>query len=115
MMYPSSSPDVLKAALHTKSWRAIQVRASRLKLNRNRGSNRWRRWSPEDDERLKLLYWQGMDDMNIAYELGRSAASITKRLRDLGLLQSDHKEKRKTHVSWEISNLIPSHESCSRG
>jgi hypothetical protein len=115
MMYPSSSSDVLKAALADKSWKAIRVRASRLKLKRTRGPNRWRKWTSEDDERLKLFYRQGMDDIDIAGKLGRSAVSITKRVRDLGLNQPNPNEKRETRVSWEISDLIPSHELSSRG
>jgi hypothetical protein len=91
------------------------MKASRLKLNRDKGFNRWRKWSLEDDESLKLLYQQGMDDTEIADKLERRVASVKKRLKELGLLESEHKEKRKTQVSWEYSSLIPFHESSSRG
>jgi signal recognition particle subunit SEC65 len=56
-----------------------------------------------------------MDEIEIAGKLGRSAASITKRLRDLGLNQLNTHEKRKPRVSWEISDLVPSHEASSGG
>jgi hypothetical protein len=75
--------------------------------------NRWRKWTFEDDESLKNCYLQRINDIEIAHKFGRSTATITNRLRDL--LQPNHKENRNTRVSWEISELIPSHESSLRG
>jgi 3-deoxy-D-manno-octulosonate 8-phosphate phosphatase KdsC-like HAD superfamily phosphatase len=103
------------AALSDRSGKAIKLRASRLKLNRKTGPNRWQPWTYEDDERLKTLCQQGIQYADIAGELGRSAASITQRLREKGWNRLNMGVKRKTRARWEVSDLLSSHELSSRG
>lgn len=116
MMYPSSSVDALLAALPDRSWKAINIRAIRLKLSRKKGNNIQRRpWSREDDERLELCCQQGMQPKKIAYALGRPISSIAARICQKGLNQSLPNKRYRRQLSWEAYDLMSLHESPSRG
>ena len=112
-MYQSSSVDTLMAGLPGRSWRAITLRAHRLKLRRNKGANKWRPWSKEDDKQLMLHCKIGIIVEEIANKLGRSAAAIIVRLQAKGLSKPLSHKKRM--VSWEISDLLSSQQLPSRG
>lgn len=112
-MYQSSPEDTLMAALPGRSWKGITLRARRLKLSRNKGTNKWRRWSKEDDKKLILYFDREMKIEEIADKLGRSAVAISARLQAKSLSKSPSNKKRT--VSWDISDLIPSQQSPTRG
>jgi hypothetical protein len=115
-MYPTSSIDVLTAALSGRSWKAITLRAQRLKLIRKRGSNsQWRYWAQEDDTQLQHYYQEGMKLQEIAGKLGRSESSVMTRIRDKGLKRSLTDTERLKPVSWESYDLITLHGSPPRG
>ena len=116
MMYPLSSADTLIAALSSRSWKAITLRAHRLKLIRKRSSNsQWRHWTQEDDTQLQHYCQEGMKLQEIAAELARSEYSVMTRIRDKGLKWSLTDTERLKPVSWESYDLITLHGSPPRG
>jgi hypothetical protein len=116
MMYPSSSPDILMAALTNRTWKAINLRAWRLNLRRVKSSiNNWRKWTPEDDEQLYELHRDGIQYEEIARLLGRSITSVITRVRDNSLSAYGPSKIHKSQVNWEAHELISSQELPSRG
>lgn len=55
---------------------------------RQRHPNAYRRWPPEDDERLAELYGKGWPIGRLANEFGRNYGAIRARLSKLGLLDA---------------------------
>lgn len=116
MMYPSSSPDVLMAALTNRSWKAITLRAQRLDLRRVKSSsNRWQKWTREEDKQLSQLYRDGIKYEEIARVLRRSETSVATRVRDRGLSTYSHNKTRRIPANWETRELISFQELSSRG
>ena len=116
MMYSSSSPDVLMAAITNRSWKAITIRARRLNLHRVKSrTNLWRKWTQEDDEQLSQFYRDGEQCEEIARKLGRSETSVATRARNRGLSTCCPNGTLKSRVNWETHELIPSHDLPSRG
>jgi DNA invertase Pin-like site-specific DNA recombinase len=112
-MFPSSSPEMLKAALPTRSWKAIAMRAQRLKIMR-KWSERGicRRWTPEEDERLRSYYEEGKGLGQIADELGRSVDAVMTRVGIKGLKRS-LETRLENKIRYEFYDLVPLHEPPS--
>jgi hypothetical protein len=116
MMYPSSSPNILIAALTNRTWKAITIRARRLNLRRVKSrTNGWRKWTREEDEQLFQLHRDGAQYEEMARILGRSVTSVITRIRDRSLSALSRNETRKRPVNWETHELISFQESPSRG
>jgi DNA invertase Pin-like site-specific DNA recombinase len=116
MMYPSSSTDILMAALTNRTWKAITLRARRLNLRRVKSNiNRWQKWTREEDEQLYQLCRGGVRYDEIARKLGRSVDSVATRVRDRGLSIHRPNGTRKSRVHWEAYQLLSFQESSSRG
>ncbi len=112
-MFQTSSDEAILASIPGRSWKAITLRARRLKLSRGRGIGKGKSWSHEDKEKLKAYYASGMTHAEIAKKLGRSVVAITAKIQGMTDLFSGRPRKRK--VDWDPSNLISSQESPSRG
>ena len=112
-MFPSASPAMLKAALPTRSWKAITMRAQRLQIERKmseRGTRR--RWAPEEDARLKYYYVEGKRLGQIAEELGRGVSSVTTRV-GVKELNRSLRERAENKIPYESFNLISLQEPSS--
>jgi len=110
ILYPSSSTDIIMAALPDRSWRAITLRALRLKLKRKRhyhAPRDWRPWTQEEDERLKISYEAAIPLKEIACELRRSIASIVTRAANKRLRRPLSIRWVKSQISSETHDLIP--------
>ena len=117
MLYPSASADTIMAALPSRSWAAIVLRARRLNLVRQlvAGVHQRRSWTDEDDERLKQFYQEGTPCKQVASDIGRSESAVTHRIWELGLNRSPSTEKGKRRIRWDTCNLISSQQSPSGG
>jgi len=116
MMYPSSSTDILMAALTNRTWKAITLRARRLNLRRVKSNiNRWQKWTREEDEHLYQLCRDGVQYDEIARELGRSVDSVATRVRDRSLSAYRPNGTRRSQVNWEAHKLLSFQELPSRG
>jgi hypothetical protein len=118
MLYPSSPTDVIIAAMPDRGWKAITLRASRLKLKRtreNHSSRERRRWTQEEDERLELSYYEGKPLKEIAGELRRSIISLSNRASNRGLYRPPLIEQRKSRITWEVNDLVSLQAESPRG
>lgn len=116
MMYPSSSTDILMAALTNRTWKAITLRARRLNLRRVKSNiNRWQKWTREEDGHLYQLCRDGVQYDEIARELGRSVDSVATRVRDRSLSAYRPNGTRKSRINWEAHKLLSFQELPSRG
>jgi hypothetical protein len=85
MLYPCSPANVILAALPKRSWKAITERAFRLHLSRQRTQDHSalrvdrRPWTPEEDERLKLLYEAGEPLSQLSMALNRTVDAVQNR------------------------------------
>lgn len=80
VLWSSMSKEIIMAALPGRSWMAISLRAHRLALKRIKvrsiTPDKWRRWTPEEDEELVRSYQAGVPLEEIADKLGRSKDAI---------------------------------------
>ncbi|HEY94489.1 MAG TPA: recombinase family protein [Dehalococcoidia bacterium] len=113
LLYKTSSDETLRVALPGRTMKAITLRGNRMNLRRSHRANKWRRWSREDDNTLIQYFEDGMAIPEIAEKLCRSESSIQARIKVKNLQQS--RKSREKIVRWEISDLIPSQQSSTRG
>jgi hypothetical protein len=116
MLWPSSSPESILAAFPGRTWRAIGLRAWRLKINRERvrlGIEKGRRWTNEDKEKLKELYCKEANVEDIARELQRSRATITSMAHIMGLSRPKELRYRRREPIWEPITIKLFQESSS--
>lgn len=106
-LWPSMSEEIIMAALPGRSWMSISLKAHRLGLRRVKIRNtipeKWRQWTPDEDEELIRSYQAGDPLEEIAKKLGRSKDAIEcraslKKLKRYAIL------RRSKDVEWENLN-----------
>jgi len=79
-LWPSMSKEIIMAALLGRSWMSISLKAHRLGLTRIKVrdiiSDKWRPWTPEEDEELVSSYGVGVPLEEIAKKLGRTKDAV---------------------------------------
>jgi len=116
MLWPSSSPEAIMAAFPRRTWTAVNLRASRLKINREWvrvGFQKGRRWTNEEKVKLKELYCREANVDDIARELQRSRATITSMAHIMGLSSPKELRYRKREPVCESLNIKLFQESSS--
>jgi hypothetical protein len=115
LLYKTSSDETLRAAFPRRTMKSITLRANRMNLRRSHSADKWRHWSREDDETLIQYYEDGMAIPEIAEKLCRSESSIQARIKTKNLIYQQSRKSREKTVRWEVSDLIPSQQSSTRG
>jgi DNA invertase Pin-like site-specific DNA recombinase len=88
ILWPSSSLEIIMAALPGRTWGSLHNRASVLKLKRRTTRTRHeteRPWTQEDLARLRELYVTVEDIGEVARELGRTKWAVVHRAHLLGI------------------------------
>lgn len=104
MLFPSSSQDVLTAALPSRSWGSITCRAIRLGLKRDRNYHPpkvWRQWTVEEDAELRQLYEAGVPLDEIATRIGRTRDAVEVRASQRELTRPRDAKWKQGQVTWE--------------
>jgi len=117
MLWPTASPEAIKAAFPDRTWKALNQRAEKLKVRRQwvkRGSSVARGWTAEDKERLKELYVSKATVEEIAFILGRSPRTITTVANKMGLSRPKELWHKRLEPTWETLNIKLFHESSSQ-
>jgi hypothetical protein len=115
-LFPSSSRAVVLAALPGRSWKAITLRAERLKLKR-----RWmpekttsvEPWTEDEVNQLKLGFEKGLSIPLLAKDLNRNWSSVSRRIKTMGLKPVPILNL--NQARWEVYNLNPLQELSSEG
>ena len=74
-----------------------------------------RPWTPEEDERLKLLYEVGVPLSQLSMEFNRTIDAIENRVVARRLIRPSSTKWQKAMVTWETHDLTPFHYEYSRG
>jgi DNA invertase Pin-like site-specific DNA recombinase len=113
MMFPSSTADIVMAALANRTWKAIRLRAWRLGLKRKKNlTNQMRRWTAEENAQLEQHCQDGLSYEEISDRMNMPVDSVARRVRNTHL--NTFRPTRKP-IKWESFNLTSSQESPSRG
>lgn len=104
MLWPSSSLEVIMAALPGRTWASLHNRASTLKLKRQRTRTRVeteRPWTKQDIARLRKLYVSVENIGEIARQFGRSEGAVVHRACLIGVSRPMAFRRRKLSPSSE--------------
>jgi DNA invertase Pin-like site-specific DNA recombinase len=104
MLWPSSSRQAIMAALPGRTWAAISQRAERLGIKREwvrLEAPKGRRWTEEEEEKLRELYPAEASVDNIARKLGRSRVTVINKARTMGLSRPKELRCRRREPAWE--------------
>jgi len=119
MLWPSSRPEAILAALPGRSWEAVGQRALRLGIKRQRtpyllGASR--HWTDQEKAKLKELYENGTPISDIAAELGRSQKATVSKASILKLNRPRGVKWRRLEPTWieAKQSFDRSEAECSR-
>lgn len=116
MLWPSSTPETIKAAFPARTWHALGQKALRKGLKRpwaKRNSRSGPRWKPEEDEKLRELYIREASIQEIAQEIGRSERAIMARASAIGVARPKELRHRKAKPTSESMNIRVFQQSSS--
>jgi hypothetical protein len=115
MLWPSSSKEVVQAALPNRSWESISCHAHYLNLRREQGSRQTspqRHWKQEEETGAKAMYEAGVPLPNIAAEFERNRTAIMNKASKQGWHRPESAKRRKAQVTWVTDDLkVPQSES----
>jgi hypothetical protein len=119
MLWPSSRPEAILAALPCRSWEAVGQRALRLGVKRQRtpyllGASR--HWTDKEKAKLTELYESGIPVSDVAAELGRSQKAIVGKTSVLKLNRPREVKWRRLEPTWieTKQSFDRSEAECSR-
>lgn len=113
MLFPSSPADAVRAAIANRRWKAIELRAFRLKISRYKTITRQRRiWTAEEDAQIEQHRYNGLSYEEIANRMNLPVDMIAGRVRSKRF-NTSHASKKP--IKWESSDLVSSQELSSRG
>jgi DNA invertase Pin-like site-specific DNA recombinase len=116
MLWPSSSREAIMAAFPNRTWEAIGQRAGRLKISRQWvrvTTQKSRRWTNEEKEKLRELYSSKASVDDIARELGRSRGTVISMAHVMGLSRPKELRYRRREPAWEPITIKLFQESSS--
>jgi len=108
MLWPSSSREVVEAALPNRSWKSISCHAQYAKLKREHDSRQHSSphdWRPEEQTRAKAMYEAGVPLPDIAAEFALSATAIMSRACKQGWHRPQSSKRRRAQVTWFTDEL----------
>jgi len=103
MLWPSSRPEAILAALPGRSWEGVGQRAFRLGVKRQRtpyllGASK--HWTDEEKAKLTELYESGLPIGDISTELGRGQRAIVSKASILKLKRPREVKWRRLEPTW---------------
>jgi hypothetical protein len=115
LLWPTSTREVLLAALPDRGWRGIQSRAAKLDLKRQvrHYPSQWKAWTVEDDAMLAELYVKETSTEAVASELGRSVQAVAGRAWLLRIRKPRELIYPKPELVWEVQNGYGLETACS--
>jgi len=116
ILWPTATPETIKAAFPEKSWRAIGHKAIHMGIKRP-----WKKshlksgppWTAEDDKKLRKLYGEESSIHEIARKLGRSEGALMARASKLGVVRPKELRFRKAQPASESININVLQQSSS--
>ena len=116
MLWPSSSREAILAALSGRTWVAINGKAVRLGLHRERvvvNVQKKRLWTVEEKEQLRQLYTTEVSTEEIARKLGRSKEAVKTMACAMGLTRPKELQHKRLRPAWEPLTIKVFHEVTS--
>ncbi|MDP3064420.1 MAG: hypothetical protein Q8O40_14610, partial [Chloroflexota bacterium] len=115
MLWPTSSKEVLLAALPGRPWGGIKTRAAKLALMRRvrHYPPQWKPWTSNDDSRLAALYLTQAPIDKIATELGRSTQAVMSRAWLLRVNRPKEVRFARPKLVWEVRSFDGLEAVCS--
>ena len=115
LLWPTSTKEVLLAALPNRQWGGIRSRAAKLGLGRQvrHYPPRWKGWTGSDDARLAASYVTETPIEDIAAELGRSKQAVLSRACLLKIKRPREIRFAGPKVVWEVQNFYGLETVCS--
>ena len=115
LLWPTSTKEVLLAALPGRVWRSIQSRAAELDLKRQvrHYPSHWKAWTAEDDAMLAELYVKETSTEAVASALGRGVQAIASRAWLLRIRKPRELIYPKPKLVWEVQNGYGLETACS--
>lgn len=86
----------------------------RMRSGTYRGDHYGDYWTPEEDAKLRILFGQGYDYVDIAIELGRSEQSVINRCAKLKLNDSGRKPYEKRTCDSCLCTSCSEYPNCSK-
>jgi len=108
MLWLSSSREAVQGALPNRSWKSISCHAHYLKLKRERRPPQpslQRRWSPEEETKVKDIYEAGVPLANIVAEFGRNRTAILNKACKQGWRRPESAKWQRAPVTWVTDDL----------
>lgn len=116
MLWPSSSREAILAVLPGRTWAAINERAARLGLHRERvviNVQKKRPWTLEEKEQLRQLYTTEVSTKEIARQLGRGEEAVKSVACAMGLARPKELRHKRLRPTWEPLTIKVFHEATS--
>lgn len=88
--------------------------AKRMRNGTYRGEHYGDYWTPEEDEKLRILFGQGYDSIDIAIELGRSEQSVINRCAKLKLNDSGRRPYFKRSYEGCLCHCCSEYPNCPK-
>jgi hypothetical protein len=115
LLWPTSTKEVLLAALPGRVWRGIQSRTAKLDLKRQvrHYPSQLKAWTAEDDAMLAQLYVKETSTEAVASALGRSVQAIASRAWLLRIRKPRELIYPKPKLVWAVQNGYGLETVCS--
>ena len=108
MLWPSSPKHVVKATMTNRSWKSICCHATHLELKRERGrpeSSPKRRWKPDEEAEVKIMYEAGVPMDEIVAKFGRQCTAILNKAAKQGWRRAPSARWHKSEATWHADDL----------